>query len=361
MKLRFARGRRESLESLHPAYFALVMATGIVALALHLHGVPFAPTILFWFNALSLVVLLSLLGLRIRRYPKAFLADFKSHRRGVGFFTLVAAVALFGSELVFQMRAVRLAVFLWAAAAILWLLVMYGVLAALTTKAEKPSLAEGLNGGWLISVVATQSVSIMTALIASERSFIGAREPLMFAALALWLGGGALYLWLTTLIFLRCTFMPMSPEDLSPTYWVNMGAVAISTLAGATLLSSAALSTVVSGLAAFVAGFTVFFWAIGSWWIPMLFIWSIWRHLIRGVPFAYEPLYWGAVFPLGMYSVSTFRLAEALGAPFLMPVSMAFMVVASAAWLVALAGLAGSLVDRARLGAPRLPWGRRAL
>src|SRR3546814_11942928 len=51
MRLRFERGRPDDLESLHPAYFALVMATGIVAIALHLHGVPLLPGFLFWLNA----------------------------------------------------------------------------------------------------------------------------------------------------------------------------------------------------------------------------------------------------------------------------------------------------------------------
>src|SRR3546814_14545187 len=35
----FKRGQRDDLETLHPAYFALVMATGIVALAAHLNGI----------------------------------------------------------------------------------------------------------------------------------------------------------------------------------------------------------------------------------------------------------------------------------------------------------------------------------
>src|SRR3546814_6683844 len=64
----------------------------------------------------------------------------------------------------------------------------------------------------------------------------------MFGALVLWLGGGALYLWLIALIFLRYTFLSMSAEDLTPPYWINMGAVAISTLAGARLLSQSARS-----------------------------------------------------------------------------------------------------------------------
>src|SRR3546814_2537032 len=62
----------------------------------------------------------------------------------------------------------------------------------------------------------------------------------------------------------------MSAEDLTPPYWINMGAVAISTLAGARLLSQSALSPIVGDLTSFVAGLTLFFWAIGTWWIPML-------------------------------------------------------------------------------------------
>src|SRR3546814_5860323 len=69
----------------------------------------------------------------------------------------------------------------------------------------------------------------------------------------------------------------MSAEDLTPPYWINMGAVAISTLAGARLLSQSALSPIVGDLTSFVAGLTLFFWAIGTWWIPMLVALGVWR------------------------------------------------------------------------------------
>lgn len=342
MKLRFKRGRADDLETLHPAYFALVMATGIVAVATHLHHVPFAPTVLFWLNAIFFAGLAAATSTRILRYPGAFAADVRSHSRGVGFFTIAAAAGVFGSQLLLQMDAVGVAMFFWIVTGVLWLVVTYGVLAVLTVQPDKPSLAAGLNGGWLVCVVATQSLSILTVLILPSGVSADLQQPLMFAALALWLNGGALYLWLITLIFFRYTFLPMSPEDLTPPYWINMGAVAISALAGATLLEHSTLSPIVMELAPFIKGFTLFFWAIGSAWIPMLVLLGVWRYLIRCMPFTYDPLYWGGVFPLGMYSVCTYHLAKILNASFLTPLSDAFMLVAVVAWVAAFVGLIDS-------------------
>src|SRR5262245_19856214 len=105
MRLRLEHGRRDDLKTLHPAYFALVMATGIVAIATHVHDLPVLPEALFWLNALFLAGLAVATGARIVRYPQAFLADIQSHSRGVGFFTTVAASATFGAQLVLQMHA----------------------------------------------------------------------------------------------------------------------------------------------------------------------------------------------------------------------------------------------------------------
>jgi len=61
---------------------------------------------------------------------------------------------VFGTQLVLQLHAPTVATAFWIAAGVLWFVTTYGVLAVLTVKLDKPSLADGLNGGWLVSVVA---------------------------------------------------------------------------------------------------------------------------------------------------------------------------------------------------------------
>jgi tellurite resistance protein TehA-like permease len=259
MRLRFEHGRPDNLQTLHPAYFALIMATGIVALAAYMHGIYILSNILFWLNALFFITLIIMTGVRVVRYSDAFAADLHNHRRSVGFFTIVAAFGVFGSELVLQMQATGLAIFFWIIAATLWFVVTYGILTMLVISTEKPSIADGINGSWLVLVVATQSVSILTALILTSYVFIDFQKPLMFTALILWLGGGAIYLWLATLIFFRYMFLPTSAEDLTPHLWINMGAAAISVVAGMTLLGQSGLSPIVSELEPFVKGLTLLF------------------------------------------------------------------------------------------------------
>jgi tellurite resistance protein TehA-like permease len=124
-----------------------------------------------------------------------------------------------------------------------------------------------------------------------------------------------------------------------------MGAVAITTLAGATLILNNAQWEFLRELLPFLKGFTLFFWATATWWIPLLFILGVWRHLYKRFPLTYHPLYWGMVFPLGMYTASTFQLAKAIQLDFLYIIPRYFVYVAILAWLITFIGLIGRLVS----------------
>jgi len=127
--------------------------------------------------------------------------------------------------------------------------------------------------------------------------------------------------------------------------------VAISTLAGTMLLAAAERSALLKELTPFIKGLTLLFWSTATLWVPMLVILGVWRHVYRRFPLRYDPLYWGAVFPLGMYTACTYRLTRVMDVGILEIVPKVFVYVALGAWGLTMWGLVRQLM-RPRSGAP---------
>ncbi|OJU34282.1 MAG: C4-dicarboxylate ABC transporter, partial [Rhizobiales bacterium 68-8] len=291
-------GREDRAESglaaMSPAYFGLVMATGIVSLAADMMGHRLLARALFGLNLGQYGLLWLLYGLRAWRHPRRFFGDMAAHATGPGYFTAVAATGIVACQFMVLREDVAAAQALWLLAVVLWFGLTYAVFAAFIVRPDKPPLDKGINGSWLLAVVATQALSVSSALLAAR---IGQphRLELNLFALSTWLWGGMLYIWMMALIFYRYVFFRFSPGDLAPPYWINMGAMAISTLAGALLILNAPQAPFLAALLPFLKGFTVFYWATGTWWIPMLALLAAWRYGYERFPLRYDPLYWGAV------------------------------------------------------------------
>jgi tellurite resistance protein TehA-like permease len=342
---------RDIIARLHPACFSLVMATGIVSLAAWILEMRVLAWALFGVNVAAYAVLWLLTLVRLVRRRKAFWADLADHHRSVGFFTTVAGTCVLGNQWLLIAQMPRVATAFWILGIVLWAVLTYTIFTALTIKREKPGLGEGLNGAWLLAVVAAQSVAVLGGLLAP--SFQDGQAATLFFSLTMWLGGGMLYIWIIALVFYRYMFFTLEPAHLTPPYWINMGAMAISTLAGAVLTGAARHSSLLSELLPFLKGLTLLFWATATWWIPMLLILGVWRHVYRRFPLKYDVAYWGAVFPLGMYTVASYRLGAAIAVSFLQELASWFVYAALAAWSLTAFGLVLSFVQIWR--APQAP------
>jgi tellurite resistance protein TehA-like permease len=253
----------------------------------------------------------------------------------------VAATCVLGSQLVILRSAHSAAFALWVLALLLWAVLLYGFLAAATAAERKPPLETGINGAWLLAVVSTESLSVLGTLLAPARP---QAEGFLLVSLAAYLAGAMLYVLLMSLILYRWLFFRLSADKMTPPYWINMGALAITTLAGSRLLLSAESWLVLRRIDGFLVGFTLFFWAIASWWIPLLVLLGFWRHVLQRVPIAYDPQYWSLVFPLGMYAVATLMLEKATGIAPLSLLARFFLYPALLAWLLTFAGTLRALV-----------------
>ncbi len=151
--------------------------------------------------------------------------------------------------------------------------------------------------------------------------------------------GAALYFVLIILILYRLLFLPLPAQKLTPLYWINMGAGAITTLSGSTLIRSSTLWIPLESILPFLRGLTLFFWAVTTWWIPLLAVLNVWRHRCKQIPIGYDVLYWSMVFPLGMYSACTFQVGAVMGLTPLCWISAGFFFAAFGIWCATLLGL----------------------
>jgi tellurite resistance protein TehA-like permease len=338
---RLARTLASQVEQLFPGYFSLVMATGAVSLAAQLNGLPRVARFLLVANLGFYAVLAMMLVARITFCCRRVVADLSDHARGPGFLTLVAATCILGKQLLLVAHIGPTALVLWIAGALIWSALPYAFLAAVIIRHHKPALADGFGGAWFLMVVATESVSSLGAWVAPG---LGTWEhEALFFALTVHLVGAVLYLVILALVLYRLIFVRLSAEALTPAYWIAMGAVAITALAGTSLILHADRWTLLAELLPFLKGLTLLCWALATWLIPLLVALFSWRHFWCGVPLKYEPQSWQIVFPLGMYAICTVQLGRAVGLPGLAVASRVFLAVALAAWTLALSGLAQRL------------------
>lgn len=327
------------VRDLYPGYFALVMATGIVSNAFYMLAVRWLSDALLAVNLVAFPLLAAATLARAFLHPRAIWADLTDPRMVFAFFTTVAGASVLGVQLHLR-GADGVAAALWLGALGLWFFLTYFSFAVLTF-AKAQADVDVIHGGWLIAIVGTESLVLLGTMLAPG---FGPHAALVHVAVhILWGVGIAFYAIFITLFSYRIFFLKVQSADLTPLLWVVMGAAAISANAGSTLILSETGLPFLAALRPFVDGMTLCLWAWGTWWIPMLVIFGIWKYWVRRDRLVYHPSLWSVVFPLGMYTVATFKLSLAADFTPLQAVAGIMLWVAFGAWLATLLGLIASL------------------
>ncbi|MEV4708480.1 tellurite resistance/C4-dicarboxylate transporter family protein [Actinoplanes sp. NPDC049316] len=342
-----------TVRDLYPGYFALVMATGICSIALRDVGRTSASVVLLVVAIGCLIALCLALGWRIARYPRLVLADLTAPDRAFAFFTIVAAFDVLAARLARDAhRGVAIALAVVGAA--VWLALTYTIPVRLILGPRPQPVLAGVNGTWFVWVVGTQSVAVSAAVL--DQPAHGHARLTALLAVLMWSVGVVLYLMVATLVLTRLLLLEVRPADLTPPYWVTMGATAITVLAAAQILTMPN-SPAANATRPVVGGLAVVLWAFGSWLIPLLVIFGVWRHGAKRVRLAYLPALWSIVFPLGMYAVASMHLGKAVQMPIVERIGRAWTIVAVLAWLIVFVSMCRALLAsplrlRGSLGTP---------
>jgi len=325
----------KEIMTLDPGAFAIVMATGIVSNAFLLQVSVQLSAVLFAVGLAAYCGLLVLSLLRCAWLRRAVWADLTDPRLVFLFFTFVAGTDVLGSGV--SLRGYdRAALGLWLLAALAWLALIYFSLAVLTFFNTDRGV-DIVQSGWLLAIVGTESLVILGAAVAP---MLGRLSPTAFVLLhMLWAIGLVLYGIFISLFSQRVFFTALTPDKVTPSWWIVMGAAAISVNAGSTLVAASSGIAFLESMRPFIDAVTLVLWAWATWWIPFLLILGIWKHAVCRLPLVYTPALWSVVFPLGMYSVATLRLSLTAEFAPLRLLSYAMAWIALAAWVLIAAGL----------------------
>lgn len=345
------------VRTLYPGYFACVMATGIVSVALLLAGASVLSTLLWIAGFVLLAFFVAVYLLRWLLFVRDVRQDAIDPSKVFGFFTFIAALGVLATRSALGGWTLMPSV-LTLIAVVAWCALTYWAFAMLLFTNAQP-IERSVNGSWLIAIVATESLAITWVLLTAIQP--AQRAALQLLAYTFWTFGVLLYLIFIALIVYRFFFYAIQPRDLTPPYWINMGAMAITTVAGARLVTVAQPTPFLLAVRPYIEGFTVMMWAWGTWWIPLLVIIGIWKYSVRHEPIRYHPALWSMVFPLGMYATSLHLLAHLPGLTLLAAIAPTCTWIAFAAWgLVATGWLWSVLIATYPLLQVRIRLRRRA-
>ena len=338
---------REVIRQFTPNWFAATMGTGVLALALA--QLPVAMPALHAFAEALWLFNIALFLLFTALYTARWVLFFDEARRIFGHSTVsmffgtipMGLATIINGFLVFGLSrwgegVIHVAEVLW------WLDVAMslacGVLIPYMMFTRQEHSIDQMTAVWLLPVVAAEVAAASGGLLAPHLADAHSQLVVLVTSYVLWAFSLPVAFSILTILLLRMALHKLPHENMAASSWLALGPIGTGALGMLVLGGDAPLIFAANGMPGvgeiaaglgLVAGITL--WGFGLWWMLMALLITV-RYLRAGIPFNLG--WWGFTFPLGVYSLSTLKLASTLNLMFFSVFGCVLVALLAVMWLI---------------------------
>ncbi|AZC32720.1 C4-dicarboxylate transporter/malic acid transport protein [Pseudomonas chlororaphis subsp. piscium] len=338
---------REAIRQFTPNWFAATMGTGVLALALaqlplRIPGLHLLAEGLWLFTIVLFVVFSA-------AYAARWILFFDEARRifghstvsmffgtiPMGLATIINGFLLFGIPR-WGEGVVQLAELLW------WLDVALslacGVLIPYMMFTRQEHRIDQMTAVWLLPVVAAEVAAASGGLLAPHLLDAHSQLVMLVTSYVLWAFSLPVAFSILTILLLRMALHKLPHESMAASSWLALGPIGTGALGMLLLGADAPAIFAANGMAGvgeiaeglgLVAGITL--WGFGLWWMLTALLITL-RYLRDGIPFNLG--WWGFTFPLGVYALTTLKLASTLNLTFFAVFGSLLVLALALMWLL---------------------------
>jgi len=206
---------------------------------------------------------------------------------------------------------------------------------------------DSMTAVWLLPVVASEVAASSGGLLAPHLTDTHSQFVMLVTSYCLWGYSVPVAFSVLAILILRMALHKLPHEGMAASSWLALGPIGTGAF-GMLLLGSDAPGILAANgmgeIGLFAQGIGIFtglvLWGFGLWWLLLATLITV-RHFRAGIPFNLG--WWGYTFPLGVYTVATFKLGTTLHLGFFGIIGTVFTLVLAVMWmLVAAKTLAGA-------------------
>ena len=319
------------IKNMAPSWFAVVMGTGIFAIASQYYAAVFpilsvVGWLLFALTAVIYVLLLIPWLLRWILHFNEALHDLY-HPIHTNFYpTFSIATLILSIAVLLFLKNVPVAFVLWVVGTVVGFFFSFLIPYILFTHTEIK--VEHINPAWFIPPVGLIIIPIAGAhfvTFADPSSLL--HQVLVVVNVSAWATAFFLFLALFAITVYRFIIHHPLPQVLAPTTWINiapLGAGAISLLSlvkNVSFLKLPVLKVIAFGM-----------WGFGVWWLVMAIVLTL--HYLKDVEFKFALSWWAFTFPTGALAVASVKVSHVFLLPLVMSMGFCTYVLLAGIWLV---------------------------